>query len=160
MAKSYGEVVCAVGGNPEAAVVTGPANISLPERSIVPGDNPSDCDSVTVVRKKRVTPSTCKHCCCYQYHRKPQDCHDWSEKLFFSLLCAEEGPQEVSVVSLFSPDVTASDVEKSLKDQLQLASIACTRLETEHNHTPRFMSLLQRMIYILSVILVVGQTAV
>jgi hypothetical protein len=36
-------------------------------------------------------------------------------------------------VSRFSPDVTATNVEKSLKDQLQLASLACTRLRTKYN---------------------------
>jgi hypothetical protein len=56
-AKSYRDVVCTVGGNPEAAVVPAPARISLPERSVVSGDNHSDCDFLTVVRKKRVTPS-------------------------------------------------------------------------------------------------------
>jgi hypothetical protein len=37
------------------------------------------------------------------------------------------------LVFQLSIDVTASDVEKALKDQLQLASIACTRLKTKHN---------------------------
>jgi hypothetical protein len=41
-------------------------------------------------------------------------------------------------VSRFSPDVTASDVEKSLKDQLQLASLACTGLKTKHNSYASF----------------------
>jgi hypothetical protein len=36
-------------------------------------------------------------------------------------------------VSRFSPDVNASDVEKSSKDQLQLASLTSTRLKTKHN---------------------------
>jgi hypothetical protein len=53
--KLYRGVVCAVGGNPEAAVITVPAGNSLPERSIVSGDNPSDGDFVMVVRKKQVT---------------------------------------------------------------------------------------------------------
>jgi hypothetical protein len=35
-------------------------------------------------------------------------------------------------VSRFSPDVTASVVQKSLKDKLQLASLACTRLKSKH----------------------------
>jgi hypothetical protein len=57
MAKSYRDVVCAVGGNPEAAVVTAPVRNSLPERSIASDDSPSVGDFVTVVRKKWVTPS-------------------------------------------------------------------------------------------------------
>jgi hypothetical protein len=46
-------IVRAAVGNPDAAVVTAPGRISLPERSIVSGDNPSDGDFVTLVRKKR-----------------------------------------------------------------------------------------------------------
>jgi hypothetical protein len=41
-------------------------------------------------------------------------------------------------VSRFSPDVTSSDVEISLKDQLQLASLACTRLKTKYNSYASF----------------------
>jgi hypothetical protein len=41
-------------------------------------------------------------------------------------------PEEVSV-SRLSSGVTTSDVEKSLKDQLQLAPLACSRLETKLN---------------------------
>jgi hypothetical protein len=41
-------------------------------------------------------------------------------------------------VSRFSPDVTATDAEKSLKDQLQLASLVCTRLRTKYNSYSSF----------------------
>jgi hypothetical protein len=34
--------------------------------------------------------------------------------------------------------VNASEVEKSLKDQLQLASLTCTRLKTKHNSYASF----------------------
>jgi hypothetical protein len=47
--------MCALGGNPEIAMVTAPARISLPEWSIVSGNNPSDGYFVMVVRKKQVT---------------------------------------------------------------------------------------------------------
>jgi hypothetical protein len=56
-AKSYRDVVCPVSGKAEAATVTVPPRNSLRERSIVSGDNSSDGDFVTVVRKKQVTPS-------------------------------------------------------------------------------------------------------
>jgi hypothetical protein len=36
-------------------------------------------------------------------------------------------------VSRFSPEVTAADVEKSLKEQLSLKSLVCTRLKTKFN---------------------------
>jgi hypothetical protein len=39
---SYRDVACAVSGKPEVAVVTAPAKNSLPERSIVLGDNTSN----------------------------------------------------------------------------------------------------------------------
>ena len=41
-------------------------------------------------------------------------------------------------VSRFSPDVISSDVESSLKDQLQLASLACSRLKTKYNSYASF----------------------
>jgi hypothetical protein len=56
-AKSYRDVVCAVGGNHSVTVVTAPPRNSLLEPSIVTGEKPSDGDVVTVVKKKRVTPS-------------------------------------------------------------------------------------------------------
>jgi hypothetical protein len=36
-------------------------------------------------------------------------------------------------VSRFSPEVTATDVEKSLKEQLSLKRLVCTRLKTKFN---------------------------
>jgi hypothetical protein len=56
----------------------------------------SDGDFVTVVRKKRVTPSPVSAAIVANITKKTQDCHDWSEKLFFSLCCTEESPQEVT----------------------------------------------------------------
>jgi hypothetical protein len=41
-------------------------------------------------------------------------------------------------VSRFYPEVTASDVENSLKEQLPLASLTCTRLKTKHNSYASF----------------------
>jgi hypothetical protein len=52
-AKSYRNIVCSVGGNPDAATVTSPATNFLTE----PGENPSYGDFVAIVKKKLVTPS-------------------------------------------------------------------------------------------------------
>jgi hypothetical protein len=41
--------------------------------------------------------------------------------------------QKSHLISQFSPEVTTSNVEKSLKDQLSLASIICTRLKTKYS---------------------------
>jgi hypothetical protein len=41
-------------------------------------------------------------------------------------------------VSRFSPEVTATDVEKSLQEQLQLTSLVCTRLKTKHDSYASF----------------------
>jgi hypothetical protein len=57
VAKSYRDVVCAAVGNPGATTVAAPARNLLPESSIETGENPSGGDFVTVVRKKRISPS-------------------------------------------------------------------------------------------------------
>jgi hypothetical protein len=41
-------------------------------------------------------------------------------------------------VSRFSPQVTALDIEKSLREQLKLASLACTRLKTKFDSYASF----------------------
>ncbi|XP_023708051.1 synaptosomal-associated protein 25 [Cryptotermes secundus] len=56
-AKSYRDVVWAVNGNPSVSKATAPGMNSLPEPSVVTGENPSGGDFVTVVKKKRVAPS-------------------------------------------------------------------------------------------------------
>jgi hypothetical protein len=63
-------------------------------------------------------------------------------------------------VSQFSLEVTASEVEKPLNDQLQHASLTCTGLKINIIRRPRFISLLQKMISILYIILESGLTAV
>jgi hypothetical protein len=56
-AKSYRDVVYAVCGNPGVTFVAAPARNLLHESSIVTGEIPSDGDFLTVVRKKRISPS-------------------------------------------------------------------------------------------------------
>lgn len=41
-------------------------------------------------------------------------------------------------VSRFSPEVSSADVEQSLKDQLELASLKCTKLKTKYNSYSSF----------------------
>ncbi|PNF33519.1 hypothetical protein B7P43_G17640, partial [Cryptotermes secundus] len=59
-AKSYRDVVCVVNGNHSVAKVAAPAMFSLPEPSVVTGENPSGGDFVTVVKKEvREAPGSC-----------------------------------------------------------------------------------------------------
>jgi hypothetical protein len=41
-------------------------------------------------------------------------------------------------VSRFSPEVSSADVEQSLKDQLELASLKCTKLKTKYDSYSSF----------------------
>jgi hypothetical protein len=120
MAKSYRDG-CVVSGKPEAAVVTAPARNSLPEWSIVLGDNPSDGDFVTVVREKRVTPSPVSTAAVASTTKKPRIAMIGVRSSSSLSVVQKRVHQKSLFVSWFSPDVAASDVEKSLKDQLQLA---------------------------------------
>jgi hypothetical protein len=138
MAKSYRDVVCAVTGKPEAAVVTAPARNSLPERSVVLGNNPSDGDFVMVVKKKRVTPSPVGTAAVANTTKKPRIAMIGVRNSSSLSVVQKRVRRKSLFVSRFSPDVTASDVEKSLKDQLQLASLASIRLITKHNSYASF----------------------
>jgi hypothetical protein len=110
-----------VSGKPEAAVVTAPARNSIPERSIVSGDNPSDGNFVAVVRKKRVTPSPVGTAVVANTTKEPRIVMIGVRSSSSLSLVQKRVRRKSLFVSRFSPDVTASDVEKSLKDQLQLA---------------------------------------
>ncbi|PNF20526.1 hypothetical protein B7P43_G05329, partial [Cryptotermes secundus] len=47
--------------------------------------------------------------------------------------CMLDTSVEAFFVSRFSPEVTADDVHKSLKEQLSLKNLVCTRLRTKFN---------------------------
>ncbi|XP_023703785.1 uncharacterized protein LOC111862535 [Cryptotermes secundus] len=133
-AKSYRAVVCAVNGNHSVAKVAAPAMISLPEPSIMTGENPSGGDFVTVVKKKRVAPSPVNIVNTVANTSKKPRAAMVGVRSSSSLSVVQKRVRMKSLfVSRFSPDVTSSDVEASLKDQLQLASLACTRLKTKYN---------------------------
>jgi hypothetical protein len=137
-AKSYRDVVCALSGKPDTAVVTALATNSLPEQSIVLGDNPSDGDFVTVVRKKQITPYPVSTAAVANTTKEPWIVMTGVRSSSSLSVVQMRVCRKSLFVSRFSLDVTASDVEKSLKDQLQLASLACTRLKTKHNSYASF----------------------
>jgi hypothetical protein len=119
-------------------VVTAPPRNLLPEASIVTGENPSDRDFVILVRKKRVTPSSVNTAVVANTAKKSRVAMI-RVRSYSSLSVVQKRVRKKSLfVFQFSIDVTASDVEKSLKDQLQLASLACTRLKTRHNSYASF----------------------
>jgi hypothetical protein len=95
MAKSYRDVVCALGCNPEATVVTAPARISLPEQSIVSGDNSSDGDFVILVRKKQVTMSPVNTAALANTSKKPRIVMI-EVRSSSSLSVVQKGPQRVA----------------------------------------------------------------
>jgi hypothetical protein len=120
MKKSYRNIVCAVDGCPGSTIVT--------------GVHPSKDDFVTVVTKKRVNPSAVNSISSDPNSTKKPRMGMIGVRNSSSLPVVEKKVRMKSLfVSRFSPDVTATDVEKSLKDQLQFASLACTRLRTKHN---------------------------
>jgi hypothetical protein len=54
-------------------------------------------------------------------------------------------------VSCFSTDVTSTDIEKSLNEQLKLTSLACTRLKTQFNSYASFhISVVEDALYLIS----------
>ena len=138
-AKSYRDVVCAVNGNPSVPKVAAPGINSLPEPSVVTGENPSGGDFVTVVKKKRVAPSPVSTVHAVANTSKKPRVAMIGVRSSSSLSVVQKRVRMKSLfVSRFSPDVTSSDVEASLKDQLQLASLACTRLKTKYNSYASF----------------------
>jgi hypothetical protein len=102
------------------------------------GENFSDGGFVTVVRKERVSPSPVNPSATASTTKKPRIAMI-GVRSSSSLSVVQKRVRRKSLfVSRFSPDVTASDVEKSLKDQLQLASLTCARLATKHNSYDSF----------------------
>jgi hypothetical protein len=117
-----------VGGNPSVGKVADPVVIPLPEPSIVSGG-----DFKRVVRKKRFTPSPVNTAAVTSTTKKPRVTMI-GVKNSSSLSGVQKSVCMKSLsVSRFFPDVTATVVEKSLQEQLQLASLVCTRLKTKHN---------------------------
>jgi hypothetical protein len=84
------------------------------------GENISHGDFVTVVRKKQVTPSLINTAALRNATKKPRIAMI-GVRSSSSLSVVQKRVCRISLfVSRFSPDVTASDVEESLKDQCSL----------------------------------------
>jgi hypothetical protein len=120
-----------MGGNPGA---TAPAGNFLPHSSIVTGENFSYGDFVTVVRKKSVSSSPVNSPAITSITKK------WRISLIgvrrsSSLSVVQKRVcRKFLFVSQISLEVTTTDLEKSLNDQLQLASLAGTRLKSKYLH--------------------------
>jgi hypothetical protein len=104
----------------------------------VTGENPSDGDFVTVVRKKRINTSPVNSAVVANTTKKPRIAMIGVRSSSSLSVVQKRVHRKSHFVSLFSPEVTASDVENSLKEQLQLASLTYTRLKTEHNSYASF----------------------
>ena len=137
LAKSYRDALCPAVDNPGATAGAPPARSSLLELSTVSSDNPSDGDFINVSRAKRANPSATNTTAIATSSRKPKVAMI-GVRISSSLSVVQKRRNKSLFVSRFSPDVTASDVENSLRDQLQLASLTCTRLKTKHDSYASF----------------------
>jgi hypothetical protein len=112
---------CAVNGKPSVTKVIAPALNSLPELSVVTSETPSCGHFVIAVKKKGVAPSPANTVA--NSTMKPRVA-TIGVRSSSSLSVVQKRVRMKSLfVSRFSPNVTSSDVEKPLKDQLQLASL-------------------------------------
>ena len=101
------------------------------------GSSPPDAEGFTIVRSKRVTPTAVNTAAVATSSRKPRVAMIGAGSSS-SLSVVQKRRTKSLFVSRFSPDVTASDVENSLKDQLQIPSLTCTRLKTKHSSYASF----------------------
>ena len=82
-------------GNPSDVMVAAPSVNSLPEPSIMTGENPSGGDFITVVKKKRVAPALVNTANTVASTSKKPRVAMIGVRRSSSLCCAEEGPYEV-----------------------------------------------------------------
>jgi hypothetical protein len=103
----------------------------------------SDCDFVTVVRKKQISPSPVNASAIANTKRNHR-IRMIGVRSFSHLSVVHKSVSRKSLfVSLFAIEVTSTDVEKSLKDQLHFS---CARLQSNTIRMYRFISLLQKII--------------
>jgi hypothetical protein len=118
------DAVCTVGGNPG---VTAQIRNFVPQSSFVTGENSSDGDFVTVVNKKTVRPSLVNPPAIANTIKKPTILMIGVRSTSSLYVVEKKIHRKSCFVSRISLEVTTTDVEKSLKDQLQLAFLTCTR---------------------------------
>jgi hypothetical protein len=99
----------------------------------VSGEYPPGDNFITVVKKKTLTPSPVNTAAVANATKRPKVAMIGVRNCSSLSVVQKRVRRKSLFVSRFSPDVTASHVERSLKDQLQLASLACTTLKTKHN---------------------------
>jgi hypothetical protein len=139
-AKTYREVLTPGGGHPASTAISSEPNrtTSLPESTVMATDNQESDSFITVSRKKK------------EHHPSsiPSGVPNPPRRTRTPLFANKSGsslsvvPKMVRIkalfVSRFSPDVTSADVEQSLKDQLELTSLTCTKLKTKFNSYSSF----------------------
>jgi hypothetical protein len=91
----------------------------------VTGENPSDDDFVTVVRKKRISPTPVNIAVVANTTKKPRIAMIGVRSSSSLSVVKKRVRMKSLFVSRLSLEVAASDVENSLKEQLQLASFTC-----------------------------------
>jgi hypothetical protein len=75
----------------------------------------------------------------------------WGEKLSSLCVVAKRVRTKSPFVSRFSTDVTSTDIEKSLNEQLKLTSLTCTRLKTKfHSYALFHISVAEDDFHIIS----------
>jgi hypothetical protein len=127
---TYRDILTSGGGHPASRPNLQP---SLPETSVKASDNQAPDGFVTVLRKRKGNhPSSIPS----GVPSPPRTSRTplFGNKSGSSLSTVPKRVRTKALfVSRFSPEVSSADVEKSLKDQLELASLKCTKLKTKYN---------------------------
>jgi hypothetical protein len=139
-AKTYRDVLSSGGGNTASTPLpAGPSpQPPLPESSVTAKNNPSGDGFITVLGKSKGKPSSSIS------SGMPKPPKETRTPLFgarsgSSLSTVQKKVRTKALfVTRFSPDVSSADVEQSLKDQLELASLTCTKLKTKFNSYSSF----------------------
>jgi hypothetical protein len=139
-AKTYRDVLTLGGGHPAStAVPSGPnRQTSLPASSVMARDTQAADGFITVLGKRNVNhPSSISS----GVPNPPRKTRTplFGMKSGSSLSTVPKRMRTKALfVSRFSPDVSSADVERSLKDQLELASLTYTKLKTKFNSYSSF----------------------
>ena len=138
--KTYRDVLTSGGGHPASTAASSVPSrqTSLPESSTMASDNQAADGFITVQRKRKENhpysiPSGVPNP--PRRNRTPL----FGNKSGSSLTTVPKRVRTKALfVSRFSPEVTSADVDQSLKDQLELASLKCTKLKTKFSSYSSF----------------------